>query len=152
MPSSYDRIVLHSVWSTKHRQDFIDLNIEPELYTIMGSQFKKAGCKVIKIGGTDNHVHCLHTLPRTKCIADVIRAVKATSSGWLRDQGEQYLMFAWQTGYATFSASYKKLDNLIYYVGNQRLIHAERELSFETEYIAYLEAYDLPYDPKYVWD
>lgn len=143
MPESYDRIIVHDTFATKYRQPFIDETIEPELHAIIYSELTKQGCTVIAIGGTDDHVHLVHSLPRTKTIADIMNAVKSVSSKWIKTKGEQYKEFAWQDGYGTFSADYRKLEGLIHYVRNQRSHHGKQssKTTFEQEYTKILRAY-----------
>ena len=143
MPESYDRIIVHDTFSTKYRTPIIDEVIEPELYGIIHSELVRQGCKVIAIGGTDDHVHLVHSLPRTKTIADIMNAVKSVSSKWIKTKGPQYREFAWQDGYGTFSVDYRKLDGLIHYVRNQRNHHGKQntKMTFKQEYTRVLRAY-----------
>ena len=154
MPCSYSQIVLHSVWSTKYRNPFIDEGIEHELHGIMIDAFAQNNCYVHEIGGTDDHIHVLHTLPRTKSIADVLAAVKSISSGWLSGKGERYEWFEWQDGYGTFSVDYRYLDKIRRYVKNQRAHHAMNGpyKSFEEEYTAILRTFGHEdFTPQYVF-
>ncbi|NJC26997.1 IS200/IS605 family transposase [Neolewinella antarctica] len=154
MPASYDRIILHSVWSTKYRDPWIDLEIEAELHAVMAAEFHKWGCKVIEIGGTDDHVHVIHTLPRTSCAADVIAAVKSVSSGWISTVSNKYLGFRWQDGYGTFSVDYRNLTGLRSYVREQRAHHTPKGNypNFKTEYTKILKSYGhADFTPQYVF-
>ena len=154
MPSSYDRIILHSIWSTKYREPWIDEKIEPELFAIMISEFQKHGCQVIEIGGSDDHVHIIHTLPRTKSIAQVISSVKAVSSRWLSLRAEKFRAFGWQDGYGSFSVDYRKQEKVREYVRHQREHHAKPSKidTFKKEYTAMLIDYGYPdFTPEYVF-
>jgi len=134
MPSSYDRIILHGVWSTKYREPWIVEAIQDELYAVMVAEFKKHGCNVIQIGGVEDHVHVIYTLSRTKTVAEIMSSVKGVSSTWLSRRAAQYAGFEWQTGYSVFSVDYRKLDGLIYYVSHQRERHGPKAKNNSFQY------------------
>ncbi|WP_255360121.1 transposase [Lewinella sp. 4G2] len=128
--------------------------MEPELFAIMVSEFQNHGCQVLEIGGSDDHVHVLHTLPRAKSVAQVMAAVKAVSSRWMFPRAKQYEWFEWQDGYGTFSADYRHLNKVRRYVRNQRTQHATpgKLDTFKKEYTAMLTEYDYPdFTPEYVF-
>jgi hypothetical protein len=58
--------------------------------------------------------------------------------------------FAWQRGFAAFSVSASNKDTVVRYIRTQDDHHKKR--GFETELIALLKKYGVPYDPKYVFD
>ena len=151
---SFARIVLHTVWCTKYRDPWIDPVIEPALHDVIGHQFREQGAKPIVIGGSYDHVHALHLLPRTKSMAKVMSAVKANTSRWMSLQHPRYRDFTWQDTYATFSVDYRHTDRLVRYIRNQRDHHTRREpyASYEEEFISLLKAYGFDnYDPKYLF-
>ena len=123
MPSSYENIVLHAVWSTKYRFPQIDARIEEGLHGVMGKIFKDQGCVVYIINGTYDHVHAIFSLPRTRTVASVIQSVKAKSSSWVRHHRGEYEAFGWQDGYGAFSVDYRKKEKIIDYVRRQKEHH-----------------------------
>jgi putative transposase len=60
------------------------------------------------------------------------------------------IKFLWQEGYGAFSYSHSQLDEVIHYIKEQQEHHRKR--TFKEEYISLLKKYDVPYDPKYVFD
>jgi REP element-mobilizing transposase RayT len=154
MPQSYARIELHTTFGTKYRTPWIDERIEPELHAILAEQLRSHGCVVREINGTADHVHLLHTLPRTKCIADVMKDVKAVSSRWIKTKGLQYANFDWQDGYATFSADYRRLNGIRHYVRHQKEHHGLQgsNMTFVDEFTKLMNAYGYPdYTKQYVF-
>lgn len=159
MPQSFARIILHSTFSTKYRLPLIDPSIEAELHAVIRSAMQNMGATVLRIGGVPDHVHIVHSLPRTVAIAELMRAAKSVSSSWIKTQGVQYRRFNWQDGYATFSVDYRKVDLLIRYVDRQKEHHglAGSGLSYEAEFekllqnfgfTAYNRAYLFPEPPE----
>ena len=153
MPRSFDRIIIHTTFSTKYRDPWIDEFIEPQLHSIMAGSLINQGCKVIQIGGTTDHVHLLHTLPRTKSIAKLIGAVKSQSSSWLKEYNpELYALFSWQEGYGAFSVDYRRVEVTANYIRNQKAHHGpdSQRMTFRQEFEIFVEKFGLQgYDPNY---
>ncbi|OAV43939.1 IS200/IS605 family transposase [Lewinella sp. 4G2] len=161
MPSSFDRIVVHTVFSTKYRHPFIDDEIEESLHLIISRLLVDQGCTVLEINGMPDHIHILHTLPRTKSISSVMRIAKSQSCDWARNQHpERYEHFAWQDGYAVFSVDYRKLEKTRLYIQNQKFHHGAcpsgakplRIISYRTELLSLFKAYGIKdYDTNYLF-
>ena len=58
--------------------------------------------------------------------------------------------FSWQSGYGAFSVSQSHLDQVIRYVERQEEHH--KRVTFQDEFRAFLERYNVEYDERYVWD
>jgi hypothetical protein len=102
------------------------------------------------IGGVEDHIHALFNLSRTWCMADVVEAVKTSTSKWIKTQGNIYRNFSWQSGYGAFSVSRSNVDGVYDYIQNQREHH--RRQDFKSEFRGLLEKHDVEYDERYVWD
>src|SRR5437016_1155159 len=59
MAQTLTSLLVHIVFSTKDRQDLIDTNIEPRLYSYLGGIARKMESRLLDAGGTANHVHLL---------------------------------------------------------------------------------------------
>jgi putative transposase len=150
VPQSLSSILIHLVFSTKHREPFITTNIEPELHSYLAMILREFNSPAISINGTTNHVHVLFALSRTVTIADLVEEVKKRSSKWIKTKGIEYRNFQWQTGYGAFSIGQSTVEALKKYIAGQKEHHRHR--SFEEEYLNFLEKYGVAYDEKYVWD
>jgi hypothetical protein len=117
----------------------------------MISHFKRLGCHVYGINSVDDHIHIVHSLPRTVTLAKVLEDVKKFSSGWAKKQGHRFHWFAWQDGYSSYSADYRKLEGLLAYVRNQREHHGYQgeRMTFVQEYSTLLTAYHFEFKPEY---
>jgi len=88
-------------------------------------------------------------LPTTlTCSADAMRVVKTNSSRWVHEQWPHRRAFAWQTGYGAFSVSRSNLEEVARYIANEEAHH--RHVSFQEEFLAFLQRHGVAYDPKYV--
>ena len=152
MPQSLSRIYTHIIFSTKHRVKFIDDAIEASLFDYLGGTCKKFESNPIRVGGYRDHVHILCQLSRKIAAMKLVEEVKKSSSKWIKTQGEQYENFYWQNGYGIFSVNPKKIDIVERYIRNQKAHHERKSNTFKKEYVSYLNAYQIEYDERYVWD
>jgi putative transposase len=151
MPQSLSRILIHTVFSTKNRERwFQDEAVLGELHAYLGGIAKKLDCLPMQVGAVVDHVHLLTTLPRTGCVADLVKEVKRVSTNWLHERGGVWLGFHWQAGYAAFSVSESNLSAVVQYVANQARDH--EKMSFEDEYRELLQRHGEQWDERYVWD
>jgi REP element-mobilizing transposase RayT len=150
LAQSLSNILLHVVFSTKHRRPWIDSDVEAQLYKYMATICKTLGCPSHGIGGTDDHVHIACSLARTTPVSKLLQEVKQDSSKWIKSKGAQYAEFAWQGGYGVFSVGQSQLDDLRRYIAKQREHH--RSESFQDEYRRICEKYEVAIDERYIWD
>jgi hypothetical protein len=83
-------------------------------------------------------------------ISKLVEELKTGSSKWMKTRGPRYAEFCWQNGYGAFSIGQSQLDDLRWYIGNQREHH--RTASFQDEYRVLLAKYEIDFDERYVWD
>jgi putative transposase len=151
MPQSHARVILHIVFSTKHRTPFLkDAEVRGRLHTYMAGALHKVSCEPILINGTEDHVHILCNQSRTITIANLIKEAKTGPSEWMKGLGPQYRDFYWQGGYAAFSVSQSKVEQVRAYIGTQEEHH--RKVSFQDEFRALCRKHGLEIDEQYVWD
>lgn len=143
MSHSYSQNIIHLVFSTKNRRKTIQKQMQPRLWAYMAAICQNNKIFVYAIGGMEDHVHMLMRLPPTLAQAEAISVVKGDSSKWM-GKG-----FAWQKGYGSFSVSKSLVPTVIRYIENQERHH--KKMTFEEEFIAFLEKHGVEYDPKYVF-
>lgn len=150
MGQSLVKNYVHLVFSTKHRQPFIDENIESELHAYLGGICKRLECHPIKIGGYTDHVHILCMLSKKIALMKLLEEVKSHSSRWAKTMGPAYHNFYWQDGYAAFSVNPTKVERLINYIANQHEHHNDQK--FQDEFRSLLKKHEMEYVERYVWD
>ena len=150
MPQSLSKTLIHIIFGTKNRVNFIDDNIESRLFSYIGTVCNDLKCNTIIVGGYRNHIHIFCSLNRTIAISELVKKIKANSSRWIKTQGVAYNAFYWQDGYAVFSVSQSKSTVLIDYIKNQKQHHEKK--SFKQEYLHILKANDISFDDEYLWD
>lgn len=150
MGQSLVKNYIHIVFSTKHRQPMIMESIENELYAYLGGICKNLECQPIKVGGYTDHIHILCMLSKKMALMKLLEELKAHSSKWIKTKGEEYKNFYWQDGYGAFSVNPSEVDRVIDYITKQKEHHCKK--SFQEEYIAFLNKYEVAYDERYVWE
>ncbi|MDP1835847.1 MAG: IS200/IS605 family transposase [Chlamydiales bacterium] len=140
----------HLVWSTKERRPWITDDIRNRLYEYIGGVVRNYGGKLLEAGGMPDHIHLLVELGVLDKHTYLIRDMKAHSSLWIHKTYENLSAFTWQKGYGSFSVSHSGVSKVKQYIINQETHHGNQ--SFEREFISLLEAHEIEYDPKYVWD
>jgi putative transposase len=108
---------------------------------------RKNGFKALIVGGTENHMHVLLSLPATMPLAKAMQLVKGPSSHWMNEKFKTE--FAWQEGHAAFTVGISQKRNTVAYIQEQAEHHRKR--NFEEEFLAFLKKNDVEYDPSHVW-
>jgi putative transposase len=156
MPQSLSKLTVHLIYSTKNRYPFLsnpEVRSKIEAYPV--GIFRELDCPSLLTKIMPDHVHTLFLLSRTRAIADVVKEVKKSSSGWIKglagEANDPMLpKFSWQSGYGAFSVSESNLQKVEAYIRNQEEHH--RKVTFQEEYRLFLKRHNIPYDERYVWD
>jgi putative transposase len=143
-------LLVHIIFSTKHRADLIEPEIESELFAYMAGIVNNNNSKLITAGGTKNHVHLLVSLSKTISLSELVGDIKRDSSKWLKTKNAAFQGFYWQGGYGAFSVGQSQFERVKDYIARQKEKHATR--SFEDEVRAFLKKYGVEYDERYIWD
>ncbi len=104
------------------------------------------------INGMPDHIHLLIGLKPDCALSDLVRDIKANSSKWVNDNQLVAGKFEWQTGFAAFSVSQSGVKSVLHYILTQEEHH--QKVTLKEEYIAFLEAYQIEFNPEYLpdWD
>lgn len=151
MAQSLARLWTHLIFSTKNRFPFLsDKQIRADMHGYLAKVLREHDYETLIVGGVEDHVHALFALSRNYSIADVVKEIKRTSSRWIKEISPRLAKFHWQNGYGAFSVSQSNLDEVIRYIESQEQHH--QRVTFQEEYRAFLKAYGIEYDERYLWD
>ena len=142
MPHAFALNYVHVVFSTRGRRKLIRTEVEEQLHAYIRGIARNYKLDLLAIGGMEDHLLLLLTLPPKLALADAVRAVKANSSKWMNENGRR---FSWQQGYAAFSVSRSNLESVKEYVRTQKEHHAR--YTFEDEICALLEKHGIVFNP-----
>lgn len=127
------KLYYHFVWSTKNRLGTILPEFEDTLYKVITAKIKDFQGTLFAIGGTEDHIHILVSLPPKLSPSAFIGELKGNSSHFVNSELKPDLDFRWQEEYGVLSFSEKNLPGLVKYVKNQREHHASGNLVSEME-------------------
>jgi putative transposase len=150
MPGTYSQLLLHIVFSTKHRQPFIATDIAERLYPYMGGIIRAEKGVLYDIGGIEDHVHLYLRWRPDGGVSDLMRTVKARSSKWVHDTFPKLGAFAWQEGYSVFSVSKSQEETVKKYIAGQAEHHKKED--FKSELLRLLRAHGIEFDERYVFE
>lgn len=128
MSHTYNSQLMHCVFSTKERRQIITPDLQSRLWPYIGGIARENKMKAIAVGGVEDHVHILLSLPSTLSISKAMQLIKGGSSKWIHDTFPEQPAFSWQEGYGAFSIGISGVDRTIAYILKTRqLIIPERD-------------------------
>jgi len=150
MGQSLVRNYIHLVFSTKNRLPLIHPAIEAELHSYLGGICQNLDCQPVIVGGYTDHIHILCLLSKKIALVKLLEELKSHSSKWIKSKSPEYVNFYWQDGYGAFSINPSEVEVVVAYIANQKEHHQHK--TFQEEYRAFLNKYQVAYDERYVWD
>ena len=150
MPHTYTNVLVHLIFSTKDRQPCIDAGLRSRLFAYLGGVLRDIGATPMIVNGMEDHAHLLAGIPAARSVAEVVRTVKSNSSKWVHDEFPNRHAFAWQSGYGAFSVSQSNVESVRQYIAHREEHH--KTMSFQQEYVAFLQRHGIAYDERYVWE
>lgn len=149
MANTYTQIYIHVVFAVEGRQNLIRSENNDELQKYITGIVSGQKQKLIAINNMPDHVHILIGLKPDLALSDLVRDIKAGSSGFINRKRWVRGRFGWQEGFGAFSYSRSQLDTVIRYIQNQQKHHAKK--SFRQEYVELLEKFGVEYDARYIF-
>jgi len=140
---SFTSCLIHCVWSTKHREPYLDSDFQGRLWPYLGGIAKQNQMKSLAVGGASDHVHILVSLPSAIAVAKAVQLLKGNSSKWIHETFPRLRRFEWQEGYGAFSIGVSGVDETNAYIRNQKEHH--RHHSFRDEFAAMLRKHGFEY-------
>ena len=150
MPHSFVSSLYHCVFSTKERRPLISPQFQPRLFQYFGGIAREHKMKLLAVGGVDDHVHLLLSLPKTITIPKAMQLIKGNSSKWVHETFAEQRLFQWQEGYGAFSISVGDIERTANYIRNQAAHH--QKINFKAEFTAFLNKHGIEYDERFIFD
>jgi len=96
---------MHCVWATSERRPLIKPDLQQRLWPYFGGIARENKMKALIVGGVEDHVHVMLSIPSTLSVAKAVQLLKGNSSKWIHDTFKEHWSFEWQEGYGAFSAA-----------------------------------------------
>ena len=107
------------------------------------------GQKLIAINNMPDHLHLLVGQKPNVALSDLVRDMKAGSSGFINDRRWVAGRFSWQEGFGAFSYSHSQISTVVRYIQNQQEHHKRK--NFTQEYVELLKRFNVPHDERYIF-
>ena len=140
---SFTSCLMHCVWATKGRRPFIKPDLQSRLWAYLGGIARENKMKTLVVGGVEDHVHVLLSIPSTLSIAKSIQLLKGNSSKWIHDTFKERRDFEWQQGYGAFSIGISGIGDTTKYIQDQVKHHCK--LSFKEEIEVFLKKHGMEF-------
>ncbi len=150
MANTYTQIYIHIVFAVYRRQSMIPSNDKEELFKYITGIVRNRSQKMIAINGMEDHVHIFVGMKPDIALSDLVRDIKAGSSGFINDKGWIRGQFNWQKGFGAFSHSHSEIDRVVRYIEGQEQHHKKK--TFRDEYLEILKVSSVEYDDRYLFD
>jgi REP element-mobilizing transposase RayT len=124
----YWQLYYHLAWATKNREPFITMDLEPGLHTYLRGKGIDLDAVVHAVGGLEDHVHVVVSIPPRLAVAKFVGQLKGASSHWVSHISGHRGPFAWQEGYGAITLGKRSLPQVVEYVHSQRERHRTRRL------------------------
>jgi len=119
----YWRLFYHFTWSTKDRLLVIEPAWEADLHRVVTAKAQALGAIVYTVGGIEDHVHLVASVPPKLALSDFVGQLKGNSAHFVNHIQIPSASFAWQKGYGVVSFGEKHLEMVVQYVRLQREHH-----------------------------
>ena len=150
MANTYTQLYVQIVFAVQGRHHLIPKSRKEELHQYITGIVKNRGQKLLAVHCMPDHTHIFIGFGPTLTIADLVRDIKQATSIWVKEKGLVKSTFSWQEGYGAFTYAQSQAKTVVQYVLNQEEHH--RVKTFQEEYIAFLRKFEVPYDPRYVFE
>lgn len=149
MANTYTQMYVHVVFAVQGRQSIIPAQKKEELFKYITGIVKNRGQKLIEINGMPDHLHVFMGIKPTIALSDLIRDVKAGSSGFINEKGWIRGRFSWQEGFGAFTHSHAEIERVVHYIERQEEHH--RTATFHEEYVQMLKEFAVEYNSEYLF-
>ena len=146
--STYTQILYQIVFTTKDRKLTLTEIGQERFYNYVSGMLKNKKCHLYRIGGMEDHVHIITDLHPSIALADLIKDIKLSSSGFIKSENIFPDFQGWQNGYGAFTYHISAKENLIEYVKNQKEHHKKETL--REEYKRLLKENGIEFDERYL--
>src|SRR5436309_362895 len=116
MAQSLATVLIHLVFSTKHRTPLLPHTPYAALHAYAYGILRTQKCHLVEMNNVADHVHLLFDLHRTEALSDVVMHIKKGTSRWLKEQAPEFALFDWQEGYGAFSIGRSQREDLVHYI------------------------------------
>jgi len=120
----------------------------PQVFQYISGVLKNKNCHLFQINGVEDHLHILTHLHPTVSLASLIKDIKISSNGFIKEHKLFPDFVGWQDGYNAFTYSYSAVPGLIRYIQNQEEHH--KKISYVEEVKDLFKEHGIDFDERYI--
>ena len=150
MSKTFSQLHTQIIFSVQYRKKLISDNSREQIHKYITGIIANRNQKLLSINSVTDHIHIFVGLKPTCCISYLVKDIKTGSSNYINKNGLANVHFNWQEGFGAFSYGKSQINAVANYIENQKEHH--KLVSFEDEFIEFLEKFEIEYNPKYVFD
>lgn len=149
MPGTFSQIYIQIVFAVQNREAMISSSWEEELYKYISGIVRNKEQKMLAINGMPDHIHIFIGMKPSCCLSDLVREIKKSSTGFIKEKKLSKFKFNWQEGYGAFSYSHSQIDSVVKYIMNQKEHHKKQ--TFREEYLDFLQKFEIEFKDEYLF-
>lgn len=147
--NTYTQIHIQFVFAVKYRRALIHPSWRDELHKYITGMIQNKTHKMLQINTMPDHLHMLIGFRPNENMSQLIQVVKSESTKFINDNHLSQQEFGWQDSFGAFSYCKSHVHNVIRYIQNQEQHHKKQ--TFLKEYVAFLKAFEIEYDERYIF-
>lgn len=149
MANSFTQLHIQLIFAVQYRAALILPEWKERLHQFITGIIQNDRHKMLQVNSMPDHIHILIGQRPYQSTSTLVQNIKTSCSLWINDNKFTESRFAWQEGFGAFSYSKSNLNRVIRYIQNQEQHH--KKVNFQQEYIAFLDAFEIEYDEKYIF-
>lgn len=131
---SWVRMYVHMVFSTKHREPFLNSpELRKKVFQHIKQNAKEKNIWLDSVNGWEDHAHCLISLGREQSISKVAQLIKGESSNWINQNKFTENKFVWQDDYWAVAVSDSHVEAVRNYIHRQEEHHSKTSFTKEID-------------------
>jgi REP element-mobilizing transposase RayT len=146
--ATYTQILYQIVFSTKNAENTMITANTDQLYRYIWGILKNKKSTLYRLNGTENHLHIITHIHPSISISNLVKDIKVSSSGWIKEQKLFPNFISWQEGYGAFTYHINQKETLVNYVKNQREHHKVK--TFREEYKELLKEHGIEFEERFL--
>jgi len=150
MSGTHHQLLYHLIFSTKNRSPYLQPETREAVFEYLGGTVNGLGGISLRVGGWVDHVHLLVKLTTQHRLSDFMRELKSNSSKHFNETSGLIHKFGWQDGYGAFTVSKSQQPKVSSYIDRQEEHHSGK--TFQEEYLGLLQANEVDFDPRFIWN
>lgn len=149
-PGTFTQMYVQLIFAVQNRKALLTKEIRPRVFEYISGIITHMDHKSIIVNGVSDHIHIFLGLNPKLSVSATVHEIKRSSSIFIKNEKLSRFKFTWQDGYGSFTYSRSHMDKVYKYIENQERHH--QKTTFRSEYINFLNRYQIEYDKRYLFD